>query len=82
MKRRSQWGKKIADKVGSVLKSEGDLFPYQYAIYRFCLEFRCMPNQVMDMKDSDYHLFREFMHQEAEAGRIQSKRSKQRNYGN
>ena len=82
MKKKREREKKIAEKVATILKAEGSRVPPEFALYRFCREFHCLPQEVMNMDDALYDLFYEFMLKEENAGTIANKRAQQRaSYG-
>jgi hypothetical protein len=54
------------------------LYPKEYALYRFCKEFHCLPQDVENMADSWYDLFRAFLREEDEAASMEARRNRQR----
>ncbi len=44
--------------------------PREFVLYRFCKEFRCLPEDVERMDAALFDQFRQFMSAEAAAGRL------------
>lgn len=63
--------------MATLLRADAKAFPPEFALYRFCKEFHCLPQDVDAMPDALYRLFRGLMEAEADDAIMRSKRQRQ-----